>query len=125
MASSRSDRGAVAVEFALVIPPFLMLLLGICEFGYAFFLQGSAAGAAREGARALALESDTSAGRTAAIASFRSTTDRTPSSVTATGCCPCSNSKSALVTVTYRYSGLTGFFGNQSVTGKGEMRCGG
>jgi Flp pilus assembly protein TadG len=32
----RSQRGAVAVEFALVVPLFLLLLLGMFDFGKAF-----------------------------------------------------------------------------------------
>ena len=34
--TSQSQRGAVAVEFALVIPLFLLLLLGMFDFGKAF-----------------------------------------------------------------------------------------
>lgn len=34
-----SDRGATAVEFALVCPVFLLMLIGVCEFGRLIFTQ--------------------------------------------------------------------------------------
>lgn len=43
------------VEFALVLPLLVMLLVGIIQFGLAYSAQVSISGAAREGARALAL----------------------------------------------------------------------
>ncbi len=50
-----TDRGAVMVELALILPILVMLLIGIIDFGRAFNAQVSIQGAAREGARALAL----------------------------------------------------------------------
>lgn len=49
------DRGAVALEFALVLPILLILSMGIIEFGRAYNAVISLQGAAREGARVLAL----------------------------------------------------------------------
>ena len=49
------DRGAAMVELALVLPILVMLLVGIIEFGRAYNSQVAIQGAAREGARALAL----------------------------------------------------------------------
>ncbi|MHA7177553.1 TadE/TadG family type IV pilus assembly protein [Arthrobacter sp. Sr24] len=51
MKSADNDRGAAAVEFALVLPVLLGVLLGIMEFGFLFNQQISASNAAREGAR--------------------------------------------------------------------------
>lgn len=45
------DRGAAAVEFALVSTLLLTLLLGIVAFGFALYRRQSALHAAREGAR--------------------------------------------------------------------------
>ena len=45
------EKGAVAVEFALVLPIFLVLVLGIFEFGRGFNIQVSLSEAARESAR--------------------------------------------------------------------------
>lgn len=50
------ERGAVAVEFALVLPLLLLLVLGGIDWGYYFFAGEIAANAAREGARAGALQ---------------------------------------------------------------------
>jgi Flp pilus assembly protein TadG len=48
----RRQRGAAAVEFALVLPVFLLLVLGTIDFGYYFFVSEIVTNAAREGARA-------------------------------------------------------------------------
>lgn len=45
------DRGAAAVEFALVSTLLILLVLGIIAFGFAMFRRQSALHAAREGAR--------------------------------------------------------------------------
>ena len=45
-------RGAVAIEFALLVPVLLMVVLGAIDFGWFFFCQLSVSNAAREGARA-------------------------------------------------------------------------
>ncbi|MHB1008796.1 MAG: TadE family protein [Propionibacteriaceae bacterium] len=45
----RLDRGAAAVEFALVMPVLVMIMFAIMEFGYAFFVQSSVAAAAAWG----------------------------------------------------------------------------
>lgn len=49
------DRGAAAVEFALVLPVLVMLLVGIVDFGMATNAQAIAGNAARDGARAASL----------------------------------------------------------------------
>jgi Flp pilus assembly protein TadG len=47
----RNERGASAVEFALVLPIMLMLVLGIIDFGLMIHEKTMLANAAREGAR--------------------------------------------------------------------------
>lgn len=54
-AGGSRDRGAAMVELALILPILVMLLVGIVEFGRAYSAQVSIQGAAREGARSLAL----------------------------------------------------------------------
>ena len=61
---SRRDRGAAAVEFALVMPLLLILVLGIAEFGRAYNIQTTLSAAAREGVRVMALQNSSSAART-------------------------------------------------------------
>jgi Flp pilus assembly protein TadG len=48
---SRSERGAALVEFAVVIPLFLVLVFGIMEAGWLFSQLTETRNAAREGAR--------------------------------------------------------------------------
>ncbi len=48
---ARDERGAIAVEFALIMPVLLLLVLGILEFGYAYHSWDATQNAAREGAR--------------------------------------------------------------------------
>lgn len=44
-------RGAAAVEFALVVPVLLVIVLGSIDWGYYFFVQQVVTNAAREAAR--------------------------------------------------------------------------
>lgn len=60
------DRGAVAVEFALLLPVLLILLFGIIDFGLALNAQVTLTQAAREGARLAALGQTASVARTRA-----------------------------------------------------------
>ena len=64
--SKTTERGAVAVEFALLAPVLVMLLLGIMEFGRAYNAQISLSSAAREGVRVMAIGNNPTAARTAA-----------------------------------------------------------
>ena len=47
----RDQRGAAAVEFALIVPIFCALLFGLIEFGYYFWTAETTSSAARETAR--------------------------------------------------------------------------
>jgi len=49
------QRGAAAVEFALVMTPLLLLALGGIDFGHYFYVREIVVNAAREGARAGAI----------------------------------------------------------------------
>ena len=49
--TSRSDCGAVAVEFALILPVLLLIVVGTIEFGRVYSQIQVYNGAAREGAR--------------------------------------------------------------------------
>ena len=50
-ASRRRARGQAMVEFALILPLFLILLMGMLEFGVVFDHRNAMAYAVREGAR--------------------------------------------------------------------------
>lgn len=53
--SQRRERGAAAVEMAIVLPMLLLVLGGIVDLGRALYGQVILTNAAREGARALSL----------------------------------------------------------------------
>jgi Flp pilus assembly protein TadG len=46
-----SERGAAAVEFAIVLPVLIALLCGTIDWGYYFFTRSVVVNASREGAR--------------------------------------------------------------------------
>lgn len=48
---AKIDRGASAVEFAIILPVLFLVLGGVVDFGRYFFFQIQLANAAREGAR--------------------------------------------------------------------------
>lgn len=56
----RRARGQGLVEFALVLPIFLILLMGVFDLGRAVFAYNSVTNAAREGARLAIVNQDTS-----------------------------------------------------------------
>jgi Flp pilus assembly protein TadG len=49
-------RGATVVEFALILPPFLLLLFGVVEFGRALWTQSALHFAVEEAARCAAVD---------------------------------------------------------------------
>jgi Flp pilus assembly protein TadG len=53
----RARSGAAAVEFAIVLPIFLMILFGIIQFGSVLFLHNNMVNAAREAARRMSVDS--------------------------------------------------------------------
>lgn len=55
MSSLREQRGAAAVEFAIIASLLFILIFGIIEFGVAFMQLQTVRGAVREGARASAV----------------------------------------------------------------------
>jgi Flp pilus assembly protein TadG len=55
----RPERGAAAVEFAIVAPLLFMLVFGIIDFGFSFHSWNATENAAREGARVGAVDSNT------------------------------------------------------------------
>ena len=62
-----SERGAVAVEFAILLPLLVMLVMGIIEFGRAYNTQMSLTYAAREGVRVMAISNNPTSAKTAAV----------------------------------------------------------
>jgi Flp pilus assembly protein TadG len=124
----RGERGASAVEFALIVPLLIMLVLGIAEFGHAFQVQGTLSAAAREGVRAMALQNSPAAARAAVQNATTSLRPRlTDVQIAIPVVCPASGAPTNVrLTITYRMPYLTGFFGSGlTLSGTGVMRCNG
>ncbi len=129
MRTRHRERGAAAVELALVLPLLVLLVLGIAELGRAYHLQTVVSGAARDAVRVMALYDDPAAARAAAKASATGVvlTDAhikvLPTTCAATGAAPAGT---ATVTVTLPVKLFTGVLGaDLTLTGKGSMRCNG
>ena len=126
-----SDRGAVAVEFALLLPILLLLAFGIIDFGRALNAQITLTQAAREGARLAALNQPNVVSRTKAAAVGLS-----PVSVVPSTCPPgAGQGVNATVVTTYSFSFVTpvgaiaGLFGGSgfgspiTLSAHGVMPC--
>jgi Flp pilus assembly protein TadG len=125
------DRGAVAVEFALLLPVLLLLVFGMIDFGRAINAQITLTQAAREGARLAALGQPDIVSRTQAAA-----TGLSPVTVTVTACpADAGPDADASVTTSYSFSFVTpvgaiaGMFGGSgfgspiTLTAQGVMPC--
>ena len=90
MPTTIRERGAVAVEFALVLPVLLVLVLGIIDFGRLFSAQQTLTYAARSGARVMVLQNSTTAAVSAAqtVASPLGTLASSAFSISPTTCSP-------------------------------------
>jgi Flp pilus assembly protein TadG len=121
----RSERGAVAVEFALVLPVLLLLVMGIMEFGRAYNAQLSLTHAAREGVRVMAISNDQAAARTAAKNAAVSLNPALADSNISFSPTSCSAGNQMTLTISYSLSSMTGIAGPFTMTGKGVMLCGG
>ena len=120
----RDESGAAAVEFALVFPMLMLVLFGIIEFGAMYNAQLMITGAAREGARSMAISGDpvtakldtleaaTGVSLAAAEVSFSRAT--------------CAIGQDVSVVITHKQHFLTGMFGaTVDLTGKATRRCNG
>lgn len=56
--TARRERGAAAVEFAIILPLLILVVAGIIDMGRLFYAEIIAANAAREGARMSAIGFD-------------------------------------------------------------------
>lgn len=127
LAAKGSDRGAVAVEFGLLLPLLLLILLGIIDFGFVLSAKVTVTQAAREGARLEALgQSDQVTARSANAANPLAVTTQVVQS------CPGTDAE---VTVTHTYTfktpvgaigamfGSGGYGDPVDITASGVMPC--
>ncbi|WP_104062614.1 TadE/TadG family type IV pilus assembly protein [Arthrobacter sp. 4R501] len=123
--SRASERGAVAVEFAILAPVLVMILLGTMEFGRAYNAQISLTNAAREGVRVMAVSNNQTSARTAAKNAAVSLSPGLADSNIIFSTASCTPTAQMTVTVNYTLSTLTGIAGPFTMKGKGVMLCGG
>lgn len=123
------SRGSAAIEFALIVPIFLLLLFGIVNYGVLLYDQAVITNAAREGARWAAIHSSSSYG--ASCTNSYSTAPADPcqaaysyaynliitfgptSALSASYTIPANFNAGTpqIVTVTYQYVGIGYYFG--------------
>lgn len=129
---NRDERGAAAVEFALILPIFLILLFGIIDFGYMINRSSIINNAARDGVREASLKQPEATVRQAA----QHTLNGVPNATVQVSCrlvaggtsafSTCQSPNSAVVTVRYQHEMLTpiGMFfpGGFDLTRTAEMR---
>jgi len=113
-ASSRHDRGAAAVEFALILPVLMIIVVGIVNYGDMLGVRQSVSQAASEGARAAAVTPGADPDKVdAARAAVEAALSAQQQACTATGCtvtiAPCageSTRQCATVKVEISYDAL-------------------
>ena len=123
--STTKERGSVAVEFALLAPVLVMLLLGIMEFGRAYNVQISLSSAAREGVRVMAIGNDATAARTAAKNAATALKPALTDANITVSPATCTTGAQVTFTITYTLATMTGIAGPFPMQGKGVMVCGG
>ncbi len=117
----------MAVEFALVAPVLIALIIGVVEFANAYNVQVSVTQASREAARTMAITKDTVKATAAGKAGAPSiNTGLLTFDYSAAACPSTTPTPTSVVNVKYTGTSLTGFFGSSLIlTGKGAMQCGG
>ena len=84
MPRKQRDRGAAAVEFALILPILLLLIGGIIDFGNLYYNQIIVSNAARDGARLVSANPVANPGWTSAQIQARITAASSPVNVNST-----------------------------------------
>ena len=128
MKLGRDERGAVVVEFAVVLPLLVLFVFGIVEFGRAYNARIQLTSAVREGARAAALRGPgiTTAGIEEETRQAATGLDGARIQVVSTRCTTTS-SVNATVSATYEFDYDIPLLGSRTANLKatGVMRCAG
>lgn len=105
--SVKSKSGAVMAEFAAVLPVFLLLFVGLLEFGWLLHVKQSMSIAAREGVRVLATHNGTSGDAEEAAQNFLNSANVDGSEVVAVDATS-GDSVTLTITVPWSDNSLTG-----------------
>jgi Flp pilus assembly protein TadG len=118
---TRRERGAAAVEFALVLPLLVALVFGLIDFGRAYNQQITLTQLAREGARLVSLNKTDYAARM--IAAAPPALGLTASDITVVSVCTVASTPTgdATVKVTKKFTFMVG--ASLTLTGKATMPC--
>lgn len=124
------ERGAAAVEFALLLPLLLLILFGIIEFGMIMYSREVITNASREGARTgivQAITKPTTGEIQTVVTNYLTGTGVDPNAVTITIAGAGLTAPNTLnVTVTYPYNffapGILGLGNSINLTGQTVMR---
>lgn len=133
-----TERGAAAVEFALVVPVLIMMIFGMVDMGMAINAQAIVGNAAREGARAASFNGANTTATTNVVNSAAKSLIGTAPTVaitcqakgsttsSASYCTSAVAGDSVLVQVTYTYKWLTpgilGLPGQSTIAATSQMR---
>lgn len=120
VAPDRTEQGAAAVEFAIVVPLLLLLIGGILDFGLLFNAQIALTHAAREGVRVESLGTGDGAQR--AVAAFAAAA---VSDVDATVTQNCTDADQAAVQITAGFSFFILPLDDVELSSEAVMRCNG
>jgi Flp pilus assembly protein TadG len=108
----RLECGAASVEFALVLIPLLLIILGALDWGYYFYVREVVADAARAGARAGSLvgsANSASASKTATSAATNFLNNLNLKAATFPACAGTPPAGSVCIRIVYPTPSITGF----------------
>jgi len=126
MKSKKSEQGAAAVEFALVVPMLMAIVFAIIVFGQVFTMQIALTQAGRAAARSMAISAETNAATAHSAAENLANANTMGGSTFHYSYSPqlCAPKSAVTVTVTTTVTGL-GLLPPFNLTGVGSMQCGG
>ena len=97
------DRGQDLVEFVIILPVLLLILLGVVDLGRLFFAAITMTNAAREGARYGTFHPDVNANIKQAAINEAASSGITLNTGMVSANCPCASGTPVIVTITYQF----------------------
>lgn len=115
------ERGAAAVEFALIVPLLVTFLFGIVEGGTRYSQQNEVNHWAYLVARDLSIDPTKSA--SSLVTSLKGSDSNTYTVVVSPATLCTTTNKQVTVTISSPRTSPSGIFGSYTIKGKGEARC--